>query len=72
MNSAKKLLKENKYLRQEAPEVVAEASQMVRQIKLTEAGQLQLLKRIELKDLSLEKINKMAERAVGSVRALLM
>lgn len=72
MNSAKKLLKENKYLRQEAPVVVAEASQMVRQIKLTEAGQLQLLKRIELKDLSLEKINKMAERAVGSVRALLM
>jgi hypothetical protein len=50
------VLKESKYLRQEAPEVIKEAQTIIRELKTTEAGQFQLIQKLNFNELPIEKI----------------
>jgi hypothetical protein len=60
------VLKESKYLRQEAPELIKEAQNIIRELKTTEAGQLQLIQKVvNFNELPIEKIQRIVQRAQG-------
>jgi hypothetical protein len=59
------VLKESKYLRQEAPELIKEAQTIIRELKTTEAGQLQLIQKVNFNELPIEKIQRIVQRAQG-------
>lgn len=59
------MLKESKYLRQEAPELIKEAQTIIRELKTTEAGQLQLIQKVNFNELPIEKIQRIIQRAQG-------
>lgn len=59
------MLKESKYLRQEAPELIKEAQTIIRELKTTEAGQLQLIQKVNFNELPIEKIQRIVQRAQG-------
>lgn len=72
LKKAKACLKQSKYLRQSAPEVIDSASEAVRQLKRKESAQLELINQIrDVNDISFEKIQKMANRAVNNARQAL-
>lgn len=74
LREGKQILKQSKLLRQYHPDLIKEASDLVRNLKLTEQGQLALLATLtkdQLDKFSLEKIQRNIMRAKGSARKLL-
>lgn len=75
LREGKYILKQSKLLRQNHPEMIRDASNLVRTMKLTESGQLALLATLtkqQVDALPLDKIQRNVLRAKGSARKLLL